>query len=182
MQSLQSTVAPDQYKTIHIPPLIKKIGLNKEMVQNYRPVLSLAFVSKVIERVVAKQLSDHMHENNLHEQLQSAYRQHHSIGTILIKVHCDILSAVDRGCVVVLVMVDLTVAFDTIDHAILLSRLTHRYGVTGAALKWFTSYLSGRQQLVCIGSNKSSPTHVPFGSAVTVYGDIIKKFGLDYHL
>ena len=131
--------------------------------QNYRPVSNLAFVSKVIERVVAKRLNDHMQENNLHEPFQSAYRQHHSIETTLIKAHCDILSAVERGCVVVLVMLDLTAAFYTIDHAILLSRLTHIYGVTGAALKWVTSYVSGRQQLVCIASNKSSPMPVLFG-------------------
>ena len=99
--------------------------------QNYRPVSNLAFVSKVIERVVAKQLSDHMHENNLHEQFQSAYRQHHPTETALIKVHCDIMSAADRGCVVVLVMLDLNAEFDTIDHAIPLSRLTHRYSVLG---------------------------------------------------
>ena len=131
--------------------------------QNHRTVSNLAFVSKVIKRVVAKQLSDHMQGSNLYEQFQSAYRQHHSTETGLIKVHCDIMSAVDRGCVHVLVMLDLTAAFDTIDHAILLSRLTHRTGVTCATLKWFTSYLSGRQQIVCIGSNKSSPTPVPFG-------------------
>ena len=100
-----------------------------------------------------------------------------------------------RGCVVVLVMLDLTAAFDTVEHAIQLSRLTHNYGVTGAALKWFTSYFSGRQQLVYIGSDKSSPTHVPFGAPqgsllgpllftayISLLGDIIKKFGMDYHL
>ena len=86
VQSLQSSVVPDQCKTGHISPLIKKIGLNTELLQNYRPVLNLAFVSKAIERVVAKQLSGHMQENNLHEQFQSAYRQHHSTGTALIKV------------------------------------------------------------------------------------------------
>ena len=78
VQSILSSVVPDQYKTGHISPLIKKIGLNTKLVQNYRPVSNLAFVSKVIERIVAKQLSDHMQENNLHVQFQSAYRQHNS--------------------------------------------------------------------------------------------------------
>ena len=132
VQSLQSSVVPDQYKTGHISPLIKKI-----------------------ERVVAKQLSDHMQENNLHEQFQSAYRQHHSNETAVTKVHCDILSAVDRGCVVVLVMIDLTAAFDTIDHAILLSGLTHRYGVTGAALKWFTSKAERTRQTKLFFKNRN---------------------------
>ena len=90
----------------------------------------------------------------------------------------------DRGCVVVLIMLDLTAAFDTINHAIQLSRLTHNYGVTGAALKWFTSYLSGRQQLVCIGSDKSSPTHVPFGvPRGSLLGSLLfTEIGMDYHL
>ena len=124
-----------------------------------------------------------MQEKDVHEQFQSAYRQHDSTETALVKVYCfgkSILSAVDRGRVVVLVMFDLTAAFETINHVIKLSRLTHNYG---------------RQQLVCIGSDKSSSTPVPFGVPqgsllgpllFTAYtsplGDSIKKFGMDYHL
>ena len=92
----------------------------------------MSFVSKVIERVVAQQLTSHMRENNLHEQMQSAYRQNHSNETALLKVHNYIVSAVDNGCVIVLVLLDITAAFDTIYHAILLSRLRHIFGVTGA--------------------------------------------------
>lgn len=163
--------------------------------QNYRPVSKLTFLSKVIERVVAKQLNVHMQENNLHDQFQSAYRQDHSTETALLKVHNDSLSAVDRGCVVVLVMLDLTAAFDTIVHGILLSRLTHIFRATGAALEWFRSYLSGRHQVVRIGSVKSSPTAVPFGvpqgtvlgpllitAYITPLGDVVEKSGLDYQI
>ena len=102
---------------------------------------------------------------------------------------------VNRGCVVVLVMLDLTAAFETIDHAILLSRLFHRFGVTGAALEWFRSFLSVRHQVVRIVNEKSPHKDVTFGVAQgsvlglllsTAYiipvGDIIKKFGLDYKL
>ena len=78
-------------------------------------------------------------------------------------MHSDILSAVDCGSVFVLVMLDLTAAFDTTDHSILLSRLTDRLGVTGAALEWFRSYLSGQQQLIRIGSYKSFLIPVLFG-------------------
>ena len=112
----------------------------------------MSFISKVVERVVAQQLTSHMRENNLHEQMQSAYRQNHSTETALLKVHSDILSAVDNGCVVVLVLLDLTAAFDTIDHGILLSRLRHRFGVTGAALDWLRSYLADRNSSFVSGA------------------------------
>ena len=92
-------------------------------------------------------------------------------------------------------MLELTVSFNTIDFGILLSRLTHRLGVTGAVLEWFRSYLSRRQQLVRIGSDKSSPTPVLFGvpqgfvlgpllftAYITPLGDNIRNFGLDHQL
>ena len=193
--SLQSSVMPEKYKTSYISPLLKNTGLNPESLLNYRPISNLPFISKVIERVVAKQLTVYLQENDLHDQFQSAYRKDHSTETALIKVHNDILCAVDRGCVVVLVMLDLTAAFETIDHSILLSRLFHKFGVTGAALEWFRSYLSGRHQVVRIGNGKSPPKDVTFGvpqgsvlgpllftAYITPVGDIIKKFGLDYHL
>ena len=156
---------------------------------------NLSFLSKVIERVVAQQLTGLMRESNLHEQMQSAYRQNHSTETALLKVHSDILSAVDNGCVVVLVLLDLTAAFDTIDHGILLRRLSHRFGVTGAALDYLRSYLADRKQLVRIGSDNSPPTSAPFGvprgsvlgpllftAYITPIGDLIRKYGLEYHL
>ena len=73
------------------------------------------------------------------------------------------MSAVDNGCFVVLVLRDLKAAFDIIDHAIVLSRLRHIFGVTGAALDWLRSYLANRKQLVRIGSDNSSHTSAPFG-------------------
>ena len=92
-------------------------------------------------------------------------------------------------------LLDLTAAFDTIDHAILLSRLRHRFGVTGAALDWLRSYLANRKQLVRIGSDNSSSTSVPFGipqgsvlgpllftAYITPLGDLIRKYGLEYQL
>ena len=121
--SLHSSTVPDKFKIGYISPLINKPGLSSDSLQKktYRPVQNLSFISKVVERVVAQQLTSHMGENNLHEQMQSAYRQNHSTETALLKVHSDILSAVDNGCVVVLVLLDLTAAFDTIYHGILLS-------------------------------------------------------------
>ena len=84
------------------------------------------------------------------DPLQSAYIDNHSTETALIKVQNDILSALDAGSSAILLMLDLYVTFDTIDHDILLSRLCNVYGITGDVLNWFGSYLTGRIQRVVI--------------------------------
>ena len=93
------------------------------------------------------------------DPLQSAYRDKHSTETALIKVQNDILSALDAGSSEILLMLDLSAAFDTIDHDILLSRLCTVYGITGDALDWFRSCLTGRIQRVVtfLGSQSCDP-------------------------
>ena len=89
------------------------------------------------------------------DPLQSAYRDKHYTETALIKVQNDILSALDAGSSAILLMLDLSAAFDTIDHDILLSRLCNVCGITGNALDWFRSYLTGRIQRVVIEDSVS---------------------------
>ena len=106
------------------------------------------------------------------DPLQSAYRDKHSTETVLIKVQNDILSALDAGSSAILLMWGLSAAFDTIDHDILISRLCNVYGITGNALDWFRSYLTGKIQRVVIENAVSgrsgawlwSPTGFCFGS------------------
>ena len=86
--------------------------------------------------------------NNITYFHQSAYKRHHSTETAMIKIQNDILQAVDRQGGVILVLLDLSAAFDTIDHQVLLKTLRRDFGVTGTALDWFASYLSGRKQTV----------------------------------
>ena len=100
--------------------------------------------------MVSGRLNEHLIKNSMFDPLQSAYRDKHSTETALIKVHNDILSALDAGSSAILLMLDLSAAFDTIDHDILLSRLCNVYGITGDALDWFRSYLTGRIQRVVI--------------------------------
>ena len=83
-----------------------------------------------------------MHE--LHEPFQSAYKSHHSVESALIRVHSDILQAMDRQRIVVLVLLELSAAFDTTDHQVLLHRLSHDLAVAGTDLRWFQSYLEDR--------------------------------------
>ena len=93
----------------------------------------------------------------------AAYRERHSTETALLKVQSDILTALDSGSGAVLLMLDLSAAFDTIDHGILLSRLNSLYGISGDALDWFKSYLSNRVQRVIIGDTVSECKDLNFG-------------------
>ena len=192
--SLNHAIVPLSLKTALIRPLFKKSGLDKEVLKNYRPVSNLSFISKVLEKVVAKRLDDHMLDNNLYSSVQSAYRERHSTETALLNVQSDILTALDSGSGAVLLMLDLSAAFDTIDHGILLSRLNSLYGISGDALDWFKSYLSNRVQRVIIGDTvsecKSLNFGVPQGSVLgpKIYcmytkpiSDIIAGHGLSHH-
>ena len=124
--------------------------------ENYRPVSNLSFISKISEKVVLQQLVDCLNHNNLLCTSQSAYQPHHSTETLLLKTANDILLGLDKRHVSLLTLLDLSSAFDAIDHNILLSRLHDLYGISGTCLSWFRSYLSNRRQSVAI-ANRISP-------------------------
>ena len=98
-------------------------------------------MSKLTEKVVASQLINHISSNGLDEILQSAYKQFQSTETALVKVFNDIILDVDRNRTVILLLLDLSAAFDTVDHTILIERLANRFGLCNLALAWFKSYL-----------------------------------------
>ncbi|XP_030834100.1 uncharacterized protein LOC115921128 [Strongylocentrotus purpuratus] len=124
--SLQTGTFPSAARSAIIRPLIKKQNLDKDCLSNYRPVSNLSFLEKLIEKVACRRLTDHMNENRLWDPNQSAYRPYHSTESALIKVKNDILSAMDKGRVVLLLSLDLSAAFDTIDRHILICRLSTR--------------------------------------------------------
>ena len=95
------------------------------------------FMSKLIEKVVASQLIHYISSNGLHEILQSAYKQFHRTETALVKVFNDIVLDVDRNRTVILLLLYLSAAFDTVDHTILIDRLANRFGLCDLALAWF---------------------------------------------
>ena len=151
-------------------------------------------MSKILEKVVARQLERHLDTNKLHDDRQSAYRSLHSTETALLRVHQDIATALDNNSCVVLIMLDLLAAFDIIDHHILLKRLEHTYGISGSASAWFRSYVSHRSQSVAVRSAVSdkSPLHfgVPQGSVLgprkycmfsKPIGEICKRHSMLYH-
>ena len=161
--SINEVIIPRLFKSACVRPLPKKTSLDCNILKNYRPVSNLPFLSKVLERVVARQLQDYMNDNNLNNPYQSAYRQFHSCATALVKVQSDIFCALDKRCVVIHVMPDLSAAFDTLDHNILLGRLSSRFGVEGCALAWFKSYLSDRSQQVIVDNEMSSRVSLQVG-------------------
>ena len=184
---------PSNLKLAILIPLINKACLDPEIFNHFRPISNLTYLSKLIEKVVATRLFDHMTTNGLHECLQSSYKKYHSTETALTCIHDDILRAVDEKRCVILLLLDLSAAFDTID--MLMSRLRKYIGLRDTALNWFRSYLSQRQQSVLINgvNSKMVPLScgVPQGSVLgpilfTIYllplGDIIRKHGLKFHM
>ena len=160
--SLTHGEMPQELKHALVKPLLKKTGLDL-IKKNYRPVSNLSFLSKIIESAVIKQYIDHFSRNKLHDEKQSAYKQYHSTETLLTKVHNDIMLSLSKGEVTMLVLLDLSAAFDTIDHGILLKRLQKRYGVHSSALAWFKSYISDRSQSVTINDKVSNKLPLNFG-------------------
>ena len=150
--SLTTGIVPRDLKTAVVKPLLKNPSFDKNLLKNYRPISNLPFLSKILEKVVLHKLLSHklhkllshLQENNLSNLFQSAYRAGHSTETVLLRIVNDILSALDNDNISVLLLLDLSAAFDTTDHQILLSRLNSVFGIQSTALQWFQSYLSDR--------------------------------------
>ncbi|WP_295513932.1 reverse transcriptase domain-containing protein, partial [Thiolapillus sp.] len=128
-QSLLSGTFPTVFKHAIVKPLLKKTSLDPNDLKNFRPVSNLSFFSKLLEKVVMSQLLDHLNTNELWPRFQSAYRACHSTETALLRVLNDLLTASDDGQVSLLTLLDLSAAFDTIDHDILFHRLEHVFGI-----------------------------------------------------
>ena len=193
--SLTTGVFPTDLKQAIVRPLLKKHNLDQNNLSNYRPVSNIPFMSKLIEKVVLLQLNDHLLSNDLYDSYQSAYRASRSTETALIRIINDLLLASDSGQVSLLTLLDLSAAFDTIDHSILLTRLHDSFGISNTALSWFQSYLTGRTQIVSVNGILSSPATldcgVPQGSVlgpvlfslyITPLADIISKHSINHHL
>jgi len=142
--------------------------------KNFRPVSNLPYLGKLIEKVAVNQMESHLTENDLHEPLQSAYRANHSTETALLKVSNDILLELDKRKCVYLVLLDLSAAFDTIDHTVFLSRLHEENMISDEALDWMKSYLTNRMQCVSINGTMSTKIDLEFGFP---QGSTIGPFG-----
>ena len=185
---------PDALKDAIITPIIKKQNMDPNILSNYRPVSNIKVVAKVAEMAASARLTDHLNSNNLNEIFQSAYRPCHSTETALLRVKNDIATAIDNTKAVFLVMLDLSAAFDTIDHSIFINRLHHTFHIKGRALKWFASYLQNRKNRVSISGKFSQEQVLNFGlpqgsilgpRGYTMYthpvGEILRRNNVDFH-
>ncbi|XP_054864080.1 uncharacterized protein LOC129348233 [Amphiprion ocellaris] len=192
--SVQTGVFPTAFKTAVVKPLLKKSNLDPNVLNNYRPVSNLPFLSKILEKLAFNQVSDFLNRINILEKHQSGFRMNHSTETALLKILNDIRWNLDNKKLTVLVLLDLSAAFDTVDHHILLNRLKHLVGLSGTVFNWFDSYLTDRCFYVSMDTC-SSGTHeikcgVPQGSILgpilfNLYmlplGDVIRRHGISFH-
>ena len=157
----------DSLKSGVLNPLIKELSatVDAENMKNYRPVTNLVIISKLIERVVQVRLEEHMTKNKLHTTKNYAYKKDHSTELLLLKVVNDLYKSFDNNMPSVVVLLDLSAAFDTVDHSKLLDILENDIGITGTALKWFESFLKGRTQRVKIGDTYSDAMELLYGLA-----------------
>ena len=155
----------DCLKNAILCPLIKELDelIDTDVLKNYRPVSNLAFVSKLIERVVAIRLETHMSKHGLHSTKQYGYKNNFSTEMLLMKIVNDLLVACDQKKPTIVLFLDLSAAFDTVDQSKLLDILHKEIGICGVALDWFKSFLCGRTQKVKVGESYSAVDPLNYG-------------------
>ena len=192
--SFQEGRFPSQFKRAQVTPLIKHDGLDTSDPANYRPISNLNTISKVIERLALGRLRAHITNSPNFNKSQSAYRRHHSTETALLRILNDIYGNIDAGQDTLLVGLDLSAAFDTIEHSVLLTRLERSFGIGGPILEWIQSYLKDRTQFVHLGTANSGDTNchcgVPQGSVlgpllfvayISPTASLAGNFGVGHH-
>ena len=161
--SLNAGMFPNLMKLAKVLPLFK--SGDPTIADNYRPILLLPVISKVLEKVVYQCIVSHVEDKNIVYDRQFGFRKRHSTVDAIVNFTGEVLQTFDSpDNKVIALFVDLKKAFDTVSHEILLGKLK-KMGIDGIELKWLKSYLENRSQIVCIGNTSSSPAPLKVGMA-----------------
>lgn len=144
---------PKVWKSAHVTPLLK--GGDPSILNNYRPISKLCILSKLLECLIGEQLKEFLNINDILSPFQSGFRKQHSTISAALKVINDITGALDNRKIYAALFIDLSKAFDTVDHCILVNSLVS-IGLSKHSVDWFANYLSGRTQSVRVAGSVSS--------------------------
>ena len=193
--SLRCAQVPVSMQEALVFPTIKNVHGDRDALTNYRPVSNLSFISKLLEKVVLEQITAHLDDQDLLNKHQAGYRVGHSCETLLLGMFEDLLREMDQGNIVALLLLDMSAAFDTVDHERLLDVLRYRFGIGGTVLRWIESYLQSRCFRVNVQGELSRIIHlicgVPQGSLlgpilfllyVEELQDLVEPYGLNIKL
>ena len=158
--SLTQGIFPQELKLARVIPLYK--NEDKMLINNYRPVSVLPLFSKILERLMFNRLEMFINKHDILYKYQFGFRKGYSTTMSLLILVDKIKSALDNGDIVVEVFLDLSKAFDTVNHDILLRKL-YKYGIRGVSYNWFKSYLFQRKQYVVFNNTKSAERYVTCG-------------------
>ena len=158
--SIEHGIVLDEMKIARVIPIFKSD--DQSLFTNYRPVSVLPSFSKFLERVIYNRLMQYLTSFNILCSNEYGFRKNHSTAFALIDLYDMISTAFDRGEFAIGIFLDLSKAFDTVDHAILLDKLEH-YGIRGLALDWIRSYFSNRMQYVEFNGHHSSRMEISCG-------------------
>ena len=178
--------APRQFEHAYVTPLLKKSDLD---FYHTDQILNLSRLSKLFERIVFPRIVTHLNNNNLLPSFQSSYRCHQSTETTLLKVSNDILEAADNKKISLLVLLNLSSAFNLIDYQILIRRLNESFGLNNLTLEWFKNYLFNRSFNFKYPKTEANvySTGVPQGFVLgpllfTLYTADLEKIAASYNL
>ena len=160
--SLLTGTIPNLLKNAIITPIIKKTNLNSSEFSNYRPISQLPLLTKILEKTVYTQLSHYLTENMLLDIRQNAFRKLHSTETTVLSLFDDLYNSLDTGQPIQLILLDLSSAFDTLRHDILLERLRN-IGIQDVTMEWFSNFIKDRNYSIKIRNNYSKSYTIDHG-------------------
>lgn len=145
--SLKLGIVPDTFKSAEIIPILKKPNSDPSVLSNYWPISLLPYLGKVLEAHVANCLSSFIEQSHFLDSHQAGFRPAHSTESVILAVMDELRGGMDRGLTQALILLDLSAAFDTVDHDILIDRVSNAR-IQGLALRWISPFLSNSSQSV----------------------------------